>query len=80
MEITIDLKTIQDLLEEQRLDLLRRITEQAQKNEPQAVGDSDRFALAQRYVSQQRRSNAFVRAARILEQVEVALQRLDEGT
>ena len=80
MEKTIDLQALRAVLEEQHLDLLRRIGEHAQKNEPKAVGDSDRSALAQRYVSQQRRSNAFVRAARILEQVEAALQRLDEGT
>jgi DnaK suppressor protein len=78
MERTIDIGAMRFLLEEQRLELIRQITEKAKKIEKQE-SDSDRSALAQRYVNQQRRSNAIVHAEQILEQVEKAIQRIEDG-
>jgi RNA polymerase-binding protein DksA len=79
MEKTIDLETLQLVLEQQRLDLIRRIAKQAPKSEPQVIG-SDRSALAQSYVFQQRKFNTLARAQRTIKQVEAALERMDEGT
>jgi DnaK suppressor protein len=79
MEKTIDLQLIREKLNEQRLELMRRIAKQAELLEPQPVIGSDRSALANRYVSQQRRSNALARAELKLKHVIAALQRLEQG-
>ena len=79
MEKTIDLQEIQTNLEDLRQRLLRRIRKQAKKIERPTVSESDSSALAQRYVTHQRRSSAQIRAERKLEQVVAALQRLDQG-
>jgi DnaK suppressor protein len=79
MAITIDLKEIRQILEKQNLAIRKELAKLAEGIGRPEVNASDPSALAERYVLQQRRSNAQIRLARKLEQVNAALQRLDQG-
>jgi RNA polymerase-binding transcription factor len=79
MNGTLDLKAIRQKLEGQRVALVKHIEDEEARLRLPAGTNPDVFDLAQDYRSKERRSALVARSRRQLEQVEAALQRLDEG-
>jgi len=76
----VDLQEIRQKLEVQRTDLLERITKEEAGLHAPVETTPDLFDLAQDYVSKERRSAMLAKSRQQLEQIELALKRLDDGT
>jgi RNA polymerase-binding protein DksA len=79
MNKTLDVKTIRKELEEQRAILSVRLRVKPGQPEAANIANPDRSALAQNYVSKERQTILNDRLEETLEQVEAALQRLEDG-
>jgi RNA polymerase-binding protein DksA len=80
MNGTLDLKAIQQKLEEQRAALVKYVEDEELRLRSPIGANPDQFDLAQDYLSKERRLALVAQSRRQLEQVEAALRRLDEGT
>jgi DnaK suppressor protein len=80
MNGTLDLKVIRQKLEQQR-EVLSRYVQDEERGLRSSVGTNpDPLDLAQDYRSKERRSAMLTQSKRQLEQIEAALQRLDEDS
>jgi RNA polymerase-binding protein DksA len=80
MNEPLDLKIIRQKLEEQRAVLVKHIEDEELRSRSPLGTNPDQFDLAQDYLSKERRLALVAQSRRQLEQIEAALQRLDEGT
>jgi DnaK suppressor protein len=76
----LDLHAIRQSLAEQRATLLEHIQGEEAKLRLRVGANPDLFDLAQEYASRWQTSALAAQARQQLEQIEAALQRLDEGT
>lgn len=80
MSATLDLSAIRRSLEEQRMFLRDRIARDETYLHSPVGFNPDPFDLAQAQISREQRAATLAQAQQQLAQIEVALQRLDDGT
>ena len=79
MSKTFDIKTIRKELEEKRAILSIRLRGESNPSDTADFANPDRAALAQAYVVKERQAALKDRFEDTLQQVEAALQRIDQG-
>lgn len=80
MSNRLNLKACREKLEEERAALQQRVQSEENRLRVPAETSPDRLDLAQDYTSRARSSARLSLAQRELEQIEAALQRMDDGT
>jgi DnaK suppressor protein len=76
---TADIENIRQSLENERVDLLKRLEEHEAENEIDTM-NPDRSDLAARYFREQRDTLLFARAEQKLKEIDLALKKIEEGT
>ena len=80
MDQPVNVQEVRQKLEAQHTDLLERIAKEEAGLHAPVETTPDLFDLAQDYVSRERRSAMLAQSRQQLEQIELALKRLDDGT
>lgn len=80
MEEKLDIQLIRNKLEDEQTKLSARIEEESARLSSREASNPDRTDLAQDYSSQERRTAFLSQMEEQLEEVESALNRLEEGT